>query len=89
MKLYHGSDVLVTFPDLTKGKPFKDFGRGFYLSTDFAQAQAMAEQKSSQSPDGNPPIVSTFEFDESAFTDGSLKIKQFNSYTEEWAEFPS
>ena len=33
------------------------------------------------------PVVSTFEFDETAMTDGSLKVKRFETYTEEWAEF--
>lgn len=36
---------------------------------------------------GQTPVVSTFEFDESALTDGSLKVKRFETYTEEWAEF--
>lgn len=87
MKLYHGSDVLVSQPDLLKGKPFKDFGQGFYLSSDLQQAKDMAMQKSNQSNGAKPAVVSTFEFDESAMTDGSLKIKRFDTYTEEWADF--
>ena len=87
MKLYHGSDTLVPEPNLQKCKPFKDFGKGFYLSADYSQAQKMAEQKSSLSNGVNPPIVSNFYFDESALTDNFLKVKCFNSYTEEWAEF--
>ncbi len=31
--------------DLTKSKPNKDFGRGFYLSADYDQALAMAKIK--------------------------------------------
>lgn len=69
------------------GKPFKDFGQGFYLSSDFQQAQEMANQKSAQSLGVNPPVVSTFEFDESAMTDGTLNVKVFETYSEEWAEF--
>ena len=45
MKLYHGSNMVVEVPDLTKSKPYKDFGRGFYLSADKKQAMRMAEQK--------------------------------------------
>jgi len=44
-------------------------------------------QKSSQTLGKNPPVVSTFEFDESAITDGSLKVKVFEVYSEEWALF--
>lgn len=87
MKLYHGSNVLVSNPDLLKGKPYKDFGRGFYLSDTFEQAKAMGDRVAARSPFVVPSIVSTFEFDESLLTDGSLKVKCFNSYSKEWAEF--
>lgn len=87
MKLYHGSDVLVIQPDLKKGKPFKDFGRGFYLSDTYEQAEAMGERVASRSLENNRPVVSTFDFEDSALNDGSLKVKRFDSYTKEWAEF--
>ena len=32
MILFHGSNMIIETPDLSKSKPFKDFGRGFYLS---------------------------------------------------------
>lgn len=35
MKLYHGSDTAIELIDLDKSKPYKDFGKGFYLSADF------------------------------------------------------
>lgn len=87
MKLYHGSNIVVNHPDLTKGKPFKDFGQGFYLSDTLEQAMEMAERVAARINEKQTPIVTTFEFDESAMTDGSLKVKRFESYTEEWAEF--
>lgn len=34
MKLYHGSTEDITKIDLSKSKPNKDFGRGFYLSAE-------------------------------------------------------
>ena len=33
MVLYHGSYCVVENPDLEKCAAFKDFGRGFYLTT--------------------------------------------------------
>ena len=30
MKLFHGSNVEVTVPDLAKSKPYKDFGQENY-----------------------------------------------------------
>lgn len=43
MKLYHGSNVPVNEPDLKHSKPYKDFGRGFYLSANRKQAVEMGE----------------------------------------------
>lgn len=34
MMLYHGSIVNIDRIDLSKSRPNKDFGRGFYLSAD-------------------------------------------------------
>ena len=87
MKLYHGSNILVSQPDIKKGKPFKDFGQGFYLSDSIEQAMEMAERVAARVNVEQTPIVTTFEFDESVMTDGSLKVKSFETYTEEWAEF--
>lgn len=32
MKLYHGSDTLIESIDLSRCRPYKDFGRGVYLT---------------------------------------------------------
>lgn len=87
MKLYHGSNITVDHPEVAKGKPFKDFGQGFYLSDTIEQAMEMAQRVVERVGSGQTPIVSTFEFDDSVMTDGSLKVKRFETYTEEWAEF--
>ncbi|MBP3717504.1 MAG: DUF3990 domain-containing protein [Paludibacteraceae bacterium] len=87
MKLYHGSNIVVDCPVVEKGRPFKDFGRGFYLSDSFEQALEMAERVVERVGVSQTPIVSIFEFDEAAMTDGSLRVKCFDSYSEEWAEF--
>ena len=36
--LYHGSATLFDKIDVTKGRPRKDFGKGFYLSESKTQA---------------------------------------------------
>lgn len=87
MILYHGSNIVVDHPSITKGKPFKDFGQGFYLSDTKEQAMEMALRVVERVGAKQSPVVSSFEFDESVMTDGSLKVKCFESYTEEWAEF--
>ena len=86
MRLYHGSNVTIERPDLSRSKPFKDFGRGFYLSHDPAQAQERAAQVVDLLKQGSPSVT-VFEWNEDdAIADG-LKIKRFDDYCEEWAEF--
>jgi len=57
IKLYHGSNTKIEVPDLLHSKPFKDFGRGFYLSADKQQAWDMAFQKVSQTQEGKAEVT--------------------------------
>lgn len=87
MILYHGSNIEISQIDIDKGRKGKDFGKGFYLSADIEQAQKMASLTTFRQGKGNP-IVSEFMFDESVLNGNSdIKIKQFDGYTIEWAEF--
>ncbi len=81
--LYHGSTMEITEIDLSRSKPNKDFGKGFYLSEDRQQAFEMASYKAIQLD--MEPVVNVFEFDEQA--SASLRTKYFAAYNEEWAEF--
>lgn len=45
MILYHGTNEPFEAVDLSRSKPNKDFGRGFYLSADKEQAMEMAKAK--------------------------------------------
>ena len=85
MKLYHGSNCRIEEIDLAKSKPFKDFGKGFYLSDIMAQAMEMANFKSLIS--GGVPIVTEFEFNVRGLNSSGLKIKRFDSYSDEWLDF--
>ena len=85
MTLYHGSNVEIGVIDLSKSRPGKDFGKGFYLSEDKSQATEMAESKVAFL--GGEPVVTSFEFDEKNLSSNLLKIKIFEAYTEEWARF--
>lgn len=85
MMLYHGSNVDIEAIDLTRSRPNKDFGQGFYLTADKEQALRMAQQKVLQS--GGTPVVNAYEFDEAHLTDQTVRVKFFEGYTEEWAQF--
>lgn len=86
MRLYHGSNMIIGEIDLSKSKPYKDFGRGFYLSADKAQSLRMAENRTNITREGTP-IVNEYELDDSAMNDHDLKIKAWNDYCVEWALF--
>lgn len=85
MILYHGSNVKIATIDLRKSMRGKDFGQGFYLSADRKQAEEMAVFKAMQF-DGDP-VVTSFEFDERNLNSETLKVKVFEEYNREWAEF--
>ena len=85
MKLYHGSNIRIKVIDLEKSKPFKDFGKGFYLSDTETQAMEMAKFKSSIL--GNAPIITGFEFDADGLISSNLKTKRFETYSDEWLDF--
>jgi hypothetical protein len=44
MKLYHGSYIQIDVIDLTKAKPYKDFGRAFYATKFHKQAKIWADR---------------------------------------------
>ena len=85
IKLYHGSTLNIQRIDLTKSRPNKDFGQGFYLSADHQQAWRMGEFKALT--EGGMAVMNTYLFDESIMTSGDLKVLTFDGYTREWAEF--
>lgn len=84
MKLYHGTNVVFDKIDLSKSKPNKDFGKGFYLSPDYDQALNMANIKTEQLQEGQP-LVMFFEVDESDIN--ALHTLLFEDYNEQWPEF--
>jgi len=84
MILYHGTNADFGEIDLRKSKPNKDFGQGFYLSREYAQAMDMAKTKVAQLESGMPTVL-TFEADDKAMDE--LKVLRFDDYTEEWAKF--
>ena len=82
MRLYHGTDAFFERPDLTKCRPFKDFGRGFYLSPDLAVAKRMAERCALRSNwQGASRYVYVYDFDETNL--GDLRVRRFDSVVDE------
>lgn len=85
MILYHGSNSYIEEIDLSKSKPNKDFGKGFYLSDDKTQAEQMAKFKALTL--GGKPTVTTFEVDDNILSNTNLRVKCFSEYSQDWADF--
>lgn len=83
MLLFHGSNIEIVEIDLGKSRPYKDFGKAFYLSANEEQAREMARFKVLIG--GGKEQISVFEFDEQNLSD--IRIKRFENYSAEWAEF--
>lgn len=86
MRLYHGTNTDFQCISLSKCKPNKDFGRGFYLTDVRQQAQAMAVRRCEFEETGTP-VVQVYEFDKSLLINGELQVKIFPQVSKEWAEF--
>ena len=86
MTLYHGSNVPIGQIDLSLCKPYKDFGRGFYLTDIKEQAEDMAFRRKRMTGIGEP-VVTCFHFDESLLHDNTLRVKIFPKVSVEWARF--
>jgi hypothetical protein len=71
--------------DLSKARPFKDFGRGFYLTEIKEQAEKMAVRVADRF--GGIPCVSVFELCSKIFDDKTLSILKFDSPSKDWALF--
>ena len=85
MKLYHGSNVEIEHIDLSLAVPFKDFGRGFYLTSLPQQAARMAERVARFR--GGQATVTEFEAPDDLLKKPDLSVRAFEGVTIEWAIF--
>lgn len=84
MILYHGTNVEIKAIDLNQSRIGKDFGLGFYLTTDRNVAFRQAERKFVQYGEGNVRVYE-FEVDDEALM--TLNVLIFEGYSLEWAQF--
>lgn len=85
MILYHGTNIDIETVDLSKCAPYKDFGTGFYTTTLFEQAKAMAIRKS-RLYGGNPCVIS-YDVLDNILELNDIKAKSFDKPSKDWALF--
>ena len=83
MKLYHGSLEVVSEPRIITPNRTLDYGRGFYTTTSYEQAeQWVRRRKGAQHPVG---YVNVYELAE--VLPDEIKQLRFETPTEEWVDF--
>ena len=85
MKLYHGSLVTVKKPSVLKGRNTVDFGKGFYTTTSFEQAQKWADLKRKRSGVSRA-VVSVYEAPDDLLN-GRYATLNFTGPTKDWLDF--
>jgi hypothetical protein len=92
--LYHGTTHDINEINVNRGKPYKDFGQGFYLTETYEHARNIAvrnrriEEKRLRAIGNEPELpmfVYVYEFD--LYEMDNLNVKQFKSPDREWLKF--
>jgi hypothetical protein len=84
LKLYHGSNVEVKNPKIRLNLRALDFGAGFYLTTNEAQAAKWAKIVTKRRRAGIPTL-NIYEIDKVKLD--MLNILQFDSANSDWLDF--
>lgn len=86
MILYHGSNIEVTQPKIIQTKRLLDFGTGFYLTSDYRQAEKWAIRTTKRREEGVPTIsvYNTMEDDLA-----QLNVLIFTAADKDWLKYIS
>ncbi|MDE6342406.1 MAG: DUF3990 domain-containing protein [Muribaculaceae bacterium] len=83
MKLYHSSNVTVERPDTAHSRDFLDFGKGFYLTSLYDQAEKYALRFLRRQQNA---WLNSYEF---IYDPAKWKVLEFVAYDKEWLDFIS
>lgn len=81
MILYHGSNMKIESINLAMCRPYKDFGRGFYLTDMKEQSERMAQRVARIY--GGSPVLNVFEIQDGFIRIPDIVIKDFETRTSE------
>lgn len=84
MRVFHGSNQPIEQVDLSRCRPYKDFGRGFYTTIYEEQAKEMAVRVALRF--GGMPSVSVFDYSDECL-DSGISVLKFDKPSEQWANF--
>lgn len=81
MRLFHSSYISVEKPDISFSREYLDFGRGFYLTSIYEQAERYAQRFTRR---GRDAWLSVYDFD---FSPLEWNILRFDEYNRGWLQF--
>lgn len=84
MIIYHGSIDMVEAPEIRESNRTLDYGRGFYTTTSYEQAESWVKRKMGEKK-VSLGYVCVYEFDEIALQ--NLNSLVFDAPTDEWVDF--
>jgi len=86
MTIYHGSNCIINNPILLKSRLNTDFGKGFYTTTNFVQAERWSLLKKAREKSSRA-IVTIFEVDDNLLNKKKYRTKFFPAPDKEWLDF--
>lgn len=87
MKIYHGSTEIIRTPIILETQRLLDFGKGFYTTTSYEQAQRWALIKRNRIGTQAEAIVNVYNFDEKLLESDIFKLRLFKNADEAWLDF--
>lgn len=85
MQIFHGSNVVVSRPELIARNRFLDFGSGFYTTTNRSQAVNFASKVTARRKEGRVVLSIYTVNEQKAFQE--CKTLLFNGPDESWLDF--
>lgn len=86
MELYHGSNIVVSVPEIRTPSHRLDFGSEFYTTTSFDQAKCWSISKAKLEKKGSA-TVSVFTVPDDFLQNKNLDILDFKKADEQWLDF--
>ena len=83
MILYHSSNIIVEQPDTQHSRKYLDFGKGFYLTSIYEQAEKYAQRFKRR---GQQAWLNTYELTNNI---ENWNVIHFEAYDSQWLDFVS
>lgn len=84
LKVYHGSPLVVSAPEVRYSRTHLDFGSGFYVTPIREQALSWALRALRR---GKHAFPNSYSFNDNALSSPGIRVRYFHEYNQEWLQF--